>query len=392
MMRSSVYSLQFALLCVSTFLFFSSFNMIIPELPAYLDRLGGGEYKGFIIGLFTITAGLSRPFSGKLTDTIGRIPVMVFGVVICVLCGFLYPLTLTVVGFLALRLLHGFSTGFTPTGSSAYIADVVPLNRRGEAMGIVGLCSSLGMACGPFIGSTLAQAASLQWMFWTSSAAALLSILILAGMRETLQDRQRFSFSLLRLNRKEIFEPRVLAPCIVLALTTYSFGTVLTLAPDLSDHLGIENRGLFFLYFTLASVTIRIVAGRASDLKGRIPVMKIGALLYVIGMSMIGFAEQAGVFLAGGVFFGLAAGICSPTAFAWTVDLSQEGKRGRALASMYIALEMGIGLGALVSGWLYGNEATNFPIAFSTAAVLAALAALYLHWLQQQPKVQKVPS
>jgi MFS family permease len=53
--------------------------MIIPELPAYLSSLGGAEYKGFIIGLFTITAGLSRPVSGKLADKIGRIPVMVFG-------------------------------------------------------------------------------------------------------------------------------------------------------------------------------------------------------------------------------------------------------------------------------------------------------------------------
>ncbi len=53
--------------------------MIIPELPSYLTKLGGGEYKGLIISLFTLTAMISRPFSGKLTDKIGRIPVMVLG-------------------------------------------------------------------------------------------------------------------------------------------------------------------------------------------------------------------------------------------------------------------------------------------------------------------------
>lgn len=387
-MQSSIYTLQFGLLCLSTFLFFASFNMVIPELPAYLERLGGGEYKGFIIGLFTLTAGLSRPFSGKLTDTIGRIPVMVFGVIICVLCGFLYPLLVTVGGFMALRLLHGFSTGFTPTGSSAYIADIVPLNRRGEAMGIVGLCSSLGMACGPFIGSSLAQAVSLKWVFWSSSAAALLSILILSGMRETLEDKKTFSFSLLKLNRKEILEPRVLAPCLVMLLTTYSFGTVLTLTPDLSDSLGIGNRGLYFLFFTLASVAVRFFAGRVSDLKGRAPVMKAGALLYVIGMCLTGFAPSPEVFLAGGIFFGFATGISSPTVFAWTVDLSREGQRGRALATMYIALEVGIGLGALCSGWIFANKTQNIPLAYGIGALLAAGAWVYLHRLMRTQRVQ----
>lgn len=389
-MGKSFYTLQFGLLCLSTFLFFSSFNMIIPELPAYLESLGGGEYKGFIIGLFTVTAGLSRPFSGRLTDTIGRIPVMVFGVVVCVLCGFIYPLVATVAGFLSLRLLHGFSTGFTPTGSSAYIADVVPLNKRGEAMGIVGLCSSLGMAGGPFLGSSLAQVVSLKWVFWASSAAALLSILILTGMKETLHPKQPFRLSLLKLNFKEILEPRVLAPCIVLLLTTYSFGTVLTLAPDLSDSLGIKNRGLYFLFFTLASVTVRFFAGRVSDLKGRAPVLKAGALLYVVGMCLTGFAWLPEVFLAGGIFFGFAAGICSPTAFAWTVDLSREGQRGKGLATMYIALEAGIGLGALISGWIYGNKTENLSTAFGVGAVLAAGAWLYLHRLQSNHQIQAV--
>jgi hypothetical protein len=71
----TIYTLQFGLVCLSSFLFSASFNMLIPELPAYLSGMGGATYKGLIIALFTLTAGISRPFSGKLTDTIGRVPV-----------------------------------------------------------------------------------------------------------------------------------------------------------------------------------------------------------------------------------------------------------------------------------------------------------------------------
>ena len=73
---AKIYSSHFWLLCVSTILFFASFNMLIPELPEFLTRLGGEQYKGFIISLFTLTAMASRPFSGKLTDMMGRKPVM----------------------------------------------------------------------------------------------------------------------------------------------------------------------------------------------------------------------------------------------------------------------------------------------------------------------------
>src|SRR5689334_17347682 len=119
-----MYSLKFWLLCSSSFLFSSSFNMLIPELPAYLTSLGGAEYKGFIVAFFTLTAGFSRPFSGKLTDTIGRVPVMAIGSLVCFICGFLYPILTSVAGFLLLRLFHGFSTGFKPTATAAYIADI----------------------------------------------------------------------------------------------------------------------------------------------------------------------------------------------------------------------------------------------------------------------------
>lgn len=376
----SFYNVQFGLLCLSSFLFFSSFNMIIPELPSYLERLGGGEYKGLIIALFTLTAGASRPFSGKLADTVGRIPVMIFGALVCFFCGFLYPLANSVLLFLVIRFFHGFSTGFKPTGTSAYVADIVSSSRRGEAMGFLGLCSSLGMAAGPAIGSYIAQVTSFNMMFYTSSGVAIFSVLILGGMKETLVQRQSFRFSLLKLSRHEILEPNVINPCVVLLLTTFSFGIVLTITPDLSDALGLENRGLFFTCFTAASVAVRFFAGKASDKFGRVLVLKVAVFLLVTSMVLMSLAESVTLFLVAAVIFGLSAGMNTPTIFAWTIDLSHEQHRGRAMATMYIALEAGIGLGAFFSGWIYGNDPQRFSLVFGLGAILAVLALVFLQW------------
>ncbi|RAU82208.1 MFS transporter [Pontibacter arcticus] len=373
-----VYGIQFGLLCLSYFLFFASFNMIIPELPDYLSSLGGADYKGLIIALFTLTAGLSRPFSGQLADKLGRIPVMVVGGAVCVLAGFIYPITGSVAAFLLLRLLHGFSTGFTPTGTSAYVADIIPLDRRGEAVGMLGLAGSLGMAAGPAVGGAIANHFSLNAMFYTSSLFAFLSVAVVARMRETVTEPQRFRMGLLKLSGKDIFEPRVLAPSIVMFFTVISFGGILTVVPDFSEYLGIKNKGLFFTSYTLASLAIRFMAGRVSDKYGRVNVLRVSAVVLIISMVWMGLCTSATDLLIAAALFGIASGMSSPTVFAWTIDLSHEAHRGRAMATMYIAMEAGIGLGALSSGWLYNNKPENFILVFWVGAACALVSLLYL--------------
>ena len=276
--------------------------MIIPELPGYLTRLGGEEYKGLIISLFTLTAGLSRPFSGKLTDKVGRIPVMVFGSGVCFIIGFLYPMISSITGFFLLRLFHGFSTGFKPTGTVAYIADIVPANRRGEAMGYSGVFGTIGMASGPALGGQIAISYSLDAMFYTSSAFAILSVLILIGMKETLPKPERFSLEHVKIKRNEIFDPSAIPPSIVMLLTLFPFGVILTVMPDYSEYMGLENKGIIFTVFTLTSLCMRVFAGRASDRYGREKILLAAAVLNATSMLIIGFSTSIAMLVVGSGF------------------------------------------------------------------------------------------
>ncbi len=352
--------------------------MLIPELPDYLTSLGGEDYKGYIIGLFTITAGLSRPFSGKLTDKVGRIPVMVIGAGVCFILGFFYPLVTTVFGFLLLRLFHGFSTGFKPTGTVAYIADIVPMDRRGEAMGLSSMFGTVGTAAGFGMGSAIASTFSLNTLFYCSSAFAILSVLILFGMKETAQNKERFRPSHLLVNWKDVYEPSVIVPTLIMALGYFSFGIVLTVIPDFSVHLGIENKGMFFNIFTVSSLLVRILAGKASDKFGRETVMMVSLTLYIVSMVLVGLSAHAVTFFIGAVIFGFATGMNSPTIFAWATDLSPEKFRGRAMATVFIGLEVGIMAGAFFSGWSFDNDPSNFPITFFIGALSAIIALTYL--------------
>ncbi|WP_258102507.1 MFS transporter [Marinoscillum sp. MHG1-6] len=372
------YSRQFWLLSFSSFLFFGSFNMVLPELPDFMRKMGGEDFIGLHITFFTLTALISRPFSGKLTDTWGRIPVMVFGAAVTAVVSFFYPFFLNIYIFLAIRFLHGFSTGFKPTGTAAYVADIVPLNRRGEGMGILSLFGMTGMGIGNYVGGAIANNFSIEVLFYSSGLVALFSVAVLAGMKETVENKQKFSPGLLKLNRSEIFEPAVVVPSVVMMLVTFSFGASLTLAPDLSTFHGIENKGLFFSYFTFTSLISRLFGGRFSDLFGRRKVTIAAMLIVGIGSTYIGFALNAFHFLVGALIFGAGYGLSSPALFAWAADLSPIQNRGRGFSTLFMALEIGIGMGAMLAGQIYAGQSENFSIVFGGCGALAIIAMVYL--------------
>lgn len=387
--QSSIYTTQFWLLCISNFLFSASFQMMIPELPDYLKGMGGKEYIGYIIALFTLTAGAARPFSGKLTDTIGRVPIMAIGSIVCFLCSGIYPFVHTVFGFLLLRFFHGFSTGTKPTATSAYVADIIPENRRGEAQGMLGIFTATGMSLGPTIGSYLVGWTSINFMFFTSSAFALFSILILLNMKETLpkEQKQPFSLKLLKIGWADVFEPRVFPAFLVMLLVSFSSGVVLTLIPDQTKLVGLTNKGIFFTIYTIASLVVRLFFAKSSDKYGRIPILMISSAIMLVSMIMCAFSDSVWLFVLASILFGFSWGFNTPTLMAWTVDLSHEDYRGRAIATTYIALEAGIGIGALVAGYLYKGVVENMAISYYLAGFLSFVSFVYL-WIISRESVK----
>ncbi|MFM8243015.1 MAG: MFS transporter, partial [Crocinitomicaceae bacterium] len=155
-------------------------------MNTFISQLGGESNKGLIITLFSISALLSRPISGKLSDLIGRKKVIYFGIFISVLASLFYPLFLSVPLFLALRFFHGLAAGFTPTGATALVTDIIPENKRGHAMGIWGTFISLGIGIGQGLGSFIYQFGGFNFLFFFAALLSSLSFLLTLNIKETL--------------------------------------------------------------------------------------------------------------------------------------------------------------------------------------------------------------
>jgi MFS family permease len=143
---------------------------------------------------------------------------------------------------------------------------------------------------------------------------------------------------------------------------------------------------MFYVVFTISSLLVRLFAGRLSDKKGRVYVLRIAMLIIVGSMVLIGFSSSPALLLSGAFIYGLGTGLFSPATSAWTADLSHEQHRGRGMATMYIALEAGIGLGALAAGWVFQDHLERVPVIFYACAATCVLGYLYLISTQRSEK------
>ncbi len=381
-MQLHTYSKNFWMLCLSMFLFLASFNLILPELNEFITRLGSPDNKGLIYTFFAASALLSRPFSGKLSDTIGRKRVMYAGVFLSIVVCLLYPLCQSVTFFLLLRFVHGIGAGFTPTGATALITDVLPPERRGRGMGIWGTFISLGIGVGQSLGSPIANTFGLDNLFLFASGFAVISSILLGFVRETLpkEKKEKFKLRHLKLKITDIVEPAVWPCALVMFLTAISSGIIFTITPDISEYLEIENKGWFFMYYSISTILVRIISGGLSDRIGRRKTLLIGIFFLIISMLMIAFAKTWEVYTAAAIVFGLATGISSPTIFSWTADLSLPHRRGIGSGTMFIALEAGFMVGPISTLMTYDSTWETVPLAFGTGAFIALLAGFYLLW------------
>jgi len=372
------YSKDFWLLSASMFFFMLSFNLILPEMNGFISGLGGSEVKGSIIFLFSVAAGVSRPFAGRLADLIGRKRSVVIGLGIAIAASISYAWVGALSVFFVLRFAHGLSAGFAPTGATALLTDILPPGRKGAAMGLWGTFISLGIGVGQALGSYIFERSNFDTLFMTSAAFGILALLLLSPIKETLPEQQAFQWRQLLIKWEDVVEPSVKPAALIMLLTAISSGLIFVLTPDYSTYLGIANKGYFFGIYVLSTIGIRLVFSSLSDRIGRRETMIIGCSLLVLSMVLLGYADDVWSYSFAAVIFGLATGISSPTLFAWTADLSLAHRRGTGSGTLFIALEIGILIGSGLTFLFYKNTIESARHCLFIAAGFGVIALLIL--------------
>lgn len=372
--RPKLWTRDFILISIATFLIFCGFQLLMPILPKYAQSLGADEkVVGLINGLFTITALATRPFIGRELDRGGRKTIYLLGLVIFFLATLGYLWAPTLIILLAFRLIHGVGWAGASTAAGTIVADIIPPERRGEGMGYYGLASTLAMAIAPALGLTLLVNYDFSLIF-------IISLLLVAGAFFT---GQAINFQVIDKPKPgsvkgALFDRRALRPATVMFFMTLPYGGLVTFLPLYASKLGIENIGPFFTIYALGLLITRPIAGKYYDRKGPDHIVIMGMIAMFLGTFILGKATTMSIFLLCGVLYGMGFGSVQPTLLALALHGVEPQRRGAVNGTVFSSFDLGIGMGALLLGLIVNSF--GYSVMYITASI-APLAGLLLFFL-----------
>jgi MFS family permease len=366
---------------VAGLMFWSSMASQLPTLPLYVDSLGGTNAQiGWVMGAFAIGLLSCRAYLGKLADLKGRCLVMRIGLVVAMVMPLFYAVFPSIPILILLRAIHGISIAAFATGFNALIADLAPVEQRGEIIGYMSLVNPLGLAFGPAFGGWMQELWGYQILFVMASALALAGLLMMTKVTELpLESDSGFEGnSQKKVPRKfwqTLWSPRVRVPASVLLMIGLVFGTLSAFLPLLIKQQNIQlNAGLFYMTAAIAGFAIRIPIARVSDRFGRGVFVSIGLCFYALSMATIYLAHTSQAFLIAGALEGIGSGILIPAIATLLTDRSVATERGFVFGLAWAGFDLGIA----IAGPIMGNaiEFLGLTNAFvvSTALSLLALA------------------
>lgn len=391
------------LVFLTIFISMVGFGIVIPVLPVYAknDPFKLDPFQiGALIGVFSLVQFFSSPLLGKLSDRIGRKPVLLASLVGTAI-GFFITGAAQAGWMLFLgRVIDGASGGNIST-AQACIADVTPPAERSKSMGLIGAAFGLGFICGPAIGGVLSQFGHAVPFYFAGLLSILNAILVIVKLPETLPAEHRHDHHQ-RVPLGEVFaEGR--SSFIVLLLGAYftsiaGFSIMTTLfALFCEDRFGYDVKHTGYIFAFVGVVGAVVQGGLLRRLLKR-PIEKqlalIGAVILAICFWYLPMTHTlAGLLIVSGAI-ALGNGFMTPTLNGLASRHVHGRMQGRILGLMQSSGSLGRFVGPVLSvaplpaafsqidrplaGDLLANVNRGYTIAFLIAAGTMAISVLLI--------------
>jgi len=380
----------FLLLCLIGFAAFFSSYLRIPVMPLFAATLGAGPAQvGTINGAFMLTAGLlSIPF-GLLADRTGRRVPIIAGIIATAASSLLVTQCHQPGQMAAAYILFGAGLAAFAPGMLSLVADVMPVERLGQAYGWYTTAIYIAMTLGPASGGFLAKAVGLRQVFWVSggllTAIAVLALLVLPQgpprHKTGLQAALAASVELLR-NR------RLLACLLATTGSCIGFGVFLTFLPLYAALQGCDPAqvGLVFAAQAITNVVGRVPIGRLADRCDRRRLVTAGLICLAVALATMGLSAQLGQMIGCAVVMGVGMALTFTAIGAMIAELIPAVQRGLAMGMYNSCIYLGMMAGSTVMG--LALKRIGYPLGFAAAGGVAALTVVLFFVMMQKKPLQ----
>ncbi|HET6673350.1 MAG TPA: MFS transporter [Agromyces sp.] len=370
--RAPLFTRTLVALSVADLAYFTAAGISIFALPLYVTGPVGHDEAaaGLAFGAFAVSALVLRPFAGRLTDRIGRRPLLVGGALIAAAS---FALTATVenlTAIFALRLLAGVAEAAFFVAGFAALADIAPPDRLGEALSYNSLGLYLGIAVGPLLGESLLENLGYVAVWLGAAVLALIASALVAVVGETQTAAPEPGGPLRLIHRPAI-------PASIGFLTSLAaVGGFLAFASLHATRVGIAEPSLALLAYGGIVVVCRIAFARVPD---RLPSLPLAAAsLATIGTGLLITAtwrDPMG-FFAGIAVMAVGIAFSTPAFFSAVFATAEPSERGIASGTASAAIDLGLGIGPIALGLVAASH--GIPWAFALAAAIALAGAVWM--------------
>jgi MFS family permease len=364
--------------CVLNNLFlFTYYFALLAILPVYIMKDLGGTVKeaGLALTLFLISSILVRPFSGLISEKIGKKLSFRGSELFFVLFAFSYLCIDSMWSLLLVRFIHGIWFSILTTVTVPVANEFIPEQRKGEGMGYFVMSTNLGVVFGPLLALTITQYASFTVLFAILSGLMTLGFIFCLCIPIHDEDSQSLvKPSLSSLTRHDIIEFRVLAVGLVALLTAFAYSSVMSFIAAYTETKQLmAYTSSFFLVFACSMILVRPWVGRWFDQKGASVVIYPSFILFAIGLAVVSQLNQPWVLWLSAVLIGIGYGTLFPCLQTVAIQSVPRQRIGHAISTYFTLFDLGLAVGSVIMGVLiayWGYAVTYLFCAMMTLVTL----------------------
>lgn len=391
----------------ASFFYLGSTMLVNPLIAGFTGSLGGtAAFMGVVGGLMNVCSLAIRPMAGNLSDIVAKRGLATAGAVVLAVSTSLYAVAVDPVQVAVLRLVSGAGYALCSVCMSTWFASLLPPARIGSGMGMFGMMNALGMAAGPAVGLAISG-----WLGYRPALAfggimAAATVVLVrfvgdpgkpaaAGSRAGSGSRDRAAAGMRReagaggaagphaqgarrrmaqpRRRFALVDMRVVPAALIVALFTVPYMATQSFLVSYVDARGLDlSVSLFFPVYAVVLLVLRFALKRRFDTVRFGPfllassVCAVCALVLLAVMRGDGALFAAAACMAGG--YGVMCSVCQATA----VRLVGPEHAGMANSTYYMGLDIGMALGPMIGGMLFG--AVDLGLFYPVLAVTVPLA------------------
>ncbi|MFB6166268.1 MAG: MFS transporter [Haloarculaceae archaeon] len=377
-------------------------SFLIVVLPLYIGSqvvtgttfgLTESLITGVILSMFGLLNSLGQPFTGRLSDRLGKRRVFVLiGLAILAVTDAAYAFATSYPTLIGIRAIQGIGVAFTIPATIALVNELATTETRGGNMGLFNTFRLIGFGTGPVVAGLVVDAGPYQFggfglsgfdaAFYIASASAIVSFVLVTLLVRDPERTQAAAGDEVSVSITDPADEHLLDPVFTLGVASLfmAIGIALlsTIEPLVNEHLGQGPTmfGIEFGAFIGAQVLLQTPIGSWSDRYGRKPFIVWGLVLLVPATFAQGLVFAPWQMVVARFVQGIAGAMVFAPALALAGDIAKQGQSGTQLSVLTMSFGLGTALGPLSSGILIRY---SYVVPFAFGSVLAAVGAVLVY-------------